>query len=517
MTRASILLRSPTVRGLLAERDRVLDRLSRAPRAQPDVSARLERGLALYGAVSTSHPELTRVAARIASAMRERIGGFVIPSPIGNRLVVAIDAEAVSALDELLTEATGARPEWWHDPSGARQPRLGGGPYVTERGSRLRAVVRGPLPVPFEVVAHCYVRRDGTRYCHAAEGAVPRTLHVDLPPPGSTMATLADLLGAGAPDEVGFPIDVVYTWVNDRDPGWRAMYDRAAAGRPDANGTEGTSAARYADRDELRHSLRSIDRNMPWVRNVFVLTNCAPPSWFAGRDDVIWVDHREVMDERHLPTFNSHAIECWLHRIPGLAEHFVYFNDDMLANRPVAKTRFFGGNGASFANLEPYGAVNGEPKAGAPGYLNAARNGAALMREAFGISPTQLHRHSPYALRRSVIEEMERRWPDAFERTRAATFRSRTDLSIPSFLYHHFAQRTGRGEDRPYESALVKPTSPRLARTMRRLRAENSRFETVCLNDGRGSVDNPAWEAVVRGFLRERFPTPTTAEAEGGS
>ena len=38
---------------------------------------------------------------------------------------------------------------------------------------------------------------------------------------------------------------------------------------------------------------------------------------------------------RVLPTHNSHAVESQLHHIPGIAEHFLYSNDDMFFGRPL--------------------------------------------------------------------------------------------------------------------------------------------------------------------------------------
>ena len=42
-----------------------------------------------------------------------------------------------------------------------------------------------------------------------------------------------------------------------------------------------------------------------------------------------------------LPTFSSHPIELHLHRIKGLSEHFVYFNDDLFITKPLPPERFF--------------------------------------------------------------------------------------------------------------------------------------------------------------------------------
>ena len=53
------------------------------------------------------------------------------------------------------------------------------------------------------------------------------------------------------------------------------------------------------------------------------------------------VNHKDFIPEKYLPTFNSHAIEWNMHRIPGLAENFVYFNDDMFLIKKVRPEQYF--------------------------------------------------------------------------------------------------------------------------------------------------------------------------------
>ncbi len=53
------------------------------------------------------------------------------------------------------------------------------------------------------------------------------------------------------------------------------------------------------------------------------------------------VRHEEFIPEKYLPTFNSHTIELNLHRINGLSEHFVYFNDDTFVTAYVKPEDFF--------------------------------------------------------------------------------------------------------------------------------------------------------------------------------
>ncbi|MFD0331960.1 hypothetical protein ACFQZC_36840 [Streptacidiphilus monticola] len=90
----------------------------------------------------------------------------------------------------------------------------------------------------------------------------------------------------------------------------------------------------------MRYSLRSIHQYAPWVRRIHLVTAGQRPVWLnTDHPDIRVVDHREIFsDPDALPTFNSHAIESQLHHIDGLAEHFLYLNDDVLFGRLVSPT-----------------------------------------------------------------------------------------------------------------------------------------------------------------------------------
>ena len=54
-------------------------------------------------------------------------------------------------------------------------------------------------------------------------------------------------------------------------------------------------------------------------------------------DYVTLITHEDIFPNKsHLPTFSSVAIESHLHRIPGLSEDFLYFNDDIILNSPIS-------------------------------------------------------------------------------------------------------------------------------------------------------------------------------------
>ncbi len=112
------------------------------------------------------------------------------------------------------------------------------------------------------------------------------------------------------------------------------------------HGRAGPRCGPVQSRDELRYSMRSVWANCGWARRIFVVTAGHTPScWLTNHPDVQVIDHSAILPADALPTFNSHAIEASLHRIPGLSEHFVYFNDDMLVGRPLRPEVFFTANG----------------------------------------------------------------------------------------------------------------------------------------------------------------------------
>jgi UDP-N-acetylglucosamine-lysosomal-enzyme len=151
-------------------------------------------------------------------------------------------------------------------------------------------------------------------------------------------------------------IDIVYTWVNGSDPDHQRELNRYLElnGRKPLCESESESAdecteaaqRRFEDHDELLYSLRSVHQHMPWVRNIFIVTNGQVPIWLnVSHPKIRIVTHKEIFKwQEHLPTFNSLAIESHLHRIPGLSEHFIYFNDDMLLANTVYPSTWYNQN-----------------------------------------------------------------------------------------------------------------------------------------------------------------------------
>ena len=135
------------------------------------------------------------------------------------------------------------------------------------------------------------------------------------------------------------PIDFVIIWVDGNDPKWRAVKNQYD---PNPEAGEDDQEVRYRDWDNLQYWFRAVEKYTPWVRKIHFVTWGHLPSWLnVNHPKLHIVNHKDYIPEEYLPTFNSHTIEMNLHRIKGLSEQFVYFNDDMFINKPMKPRDFF--------------------------------------------------------------------------------------------------------------------------------------------------------------------------------
>ncbi|MBP8918152.1 MAG: stealth conserved region 3 domain-containing protein [Micropruina sp.] len=310
-------------------------------------------------------------------------------------------------------------------------------------------------------------------------------------------------------------VDVVYTWVDSSDVEWsrqRAQW----SGQTEIVMASAANDERYLDRDELRYSLRSVMMYAPFVRNIYIVTHGHRPSWLVDDDRIRVVPHHEIFpDPSVLPTFNSHAIEACLHRIPGLAENFLYFNDDVFLGRDATFHDFYTKAGLIKSRFSPSSFVaETEPAPDAIPTDWASYNAVKLMRDEFGMGFDRKLKHVPHPLKRSLLEELEQRYPEVFKRTRASRFREPSDYSIPSMLAHYYGIATHRAvewddiaKDYVYADTGRADFQVRLDQVL----AKKPMF--VCLNVTLHSdIDFATQARLLRAFLSQRYPIASPFE-----
>ncbi|MEU9289202.1 stealth family protein [Streptomyces sp. NPDC048275] len=326
---------------------------------------------------------------------------------------------------------------------------------------------------------------------------------------------------AALPDDHLFPIDVVYTWVDDSDPVWRASKEATRRQLTGASGEplheQAANDSRYTSRNELMYSLRSIHQYAPWVRNIFLVTAGQVPSWLnTSFPGLRVVDHREIFaDPTALPTFNSHAIESQLHHIPDLSEHFLYLNDDVFFGRPVQPGQFFHPNGLTKFFQSKALIPSGRASTGDLPVNAAGKNSRGLIAQQFGTVISQKMKHTPHTLRRSVLAEIEQVYAQAHRVTQHSRFRSPNDVPIASSLHHYYAYHSARATVGDIRYVYVDLADPLSQRRLNTLLAKRN-FDTFCMNDTVTAADPQAQNRMVENFLNAYFPVPSPYETASG-
>lgn len=131
-----------------------------------------------------------------------------------------------------------------------------------------------------------------------------------------------------------YQMDAVITYVNGNDPVWKRDYEKYT--------NVPVMEKRFRDWGTLKYLLRGIQTMMPFVHNVYLVVShpSQVPEW-ADTDNLKIILHKDIIPEEYLPTFNCNPIEMHLHRIPGLSEEYLYFNDDMFPVGKCEPTEFF--------------------------------------------------------------------------------------------------------------------------------------------------------------------------------
>lgn len=278
------------------------------------------------------------------------------------------------------------------------------------------------------------------------------------------------------------PVDAVVAWVDGGDPvlaAKRGQYSKEVE-------KVAKTARRFSDNEEIRYCIRSIRNFAPWIRNIWLITDNQFPSCFdrdsAEKAGIHVVDHQVIFRgfEALLPTFNSLSIETMLWRIPGLADKFIYFNDDMMVTAPTTENDFFvNGNavlrGSWVDRSDQVPSFHGDNK------LAAARLCGHDASWFFSSA------HVPYPMHKSILEAAYNALLPEFARNAAFRFRNRTQF-WPVAIHAYFAIQRDRAEifsaQRDWEHFSVnfcKVGTP--SQTARKLdNIANHRVKLACIN-----------------------------------
>lgn len=229
-------------------------------------------------------------------------------------------------------------------------------------------------------------------------------------------------------------VDVVFTWVNDKDPKWCEKFNYFSERYKQPSGLYSKDRARFTNHNELYYSLHSVRTFLPWVRKIFIVTDGQKPDWLEISNNIIIIDHSVIIDKQYLPTFNSHVIEAHLHKIPDLSENFIYFNDDVFVARPLLREHFFRANGIAslFLSSKSLDAMLG--RGVITPTLQASLNVRSLLRITYGIEIDIPLVHTYVPLKKSMFKRAWELYNNEIENFLRNKFRGGQDLNLATFL-----------------------------------------------------------------------------------
>ncbi len=253
-------------------------------------------------------------------------------------------------------------------------------------------------------------------------------------------------------------IDVVIPWVDGNDPVLNAKRQKYGSAKV-FNQVNVAGATRYANVGEIYWCVASLNRFAPWLNKIYIVTDGQDPEigpflaecFPEGHIPVEIIDHKTIFAgyEEYLPVFNSISIEsmCW--RIPGLSEHYIYTNDDLLLTAPASPSDFFASEDSIIARVTWFNL----PWMRLLRWLKPKKNGIKphsfkwTMAQAAFVAGERWRfmkmYHTPRGLLRSYFEQFYAEHPDLLIRNIRYKFRDNDQYS-PHELQYLGLYRQGR-------------------------------------------------------------------------
>ena len=224
-------------------------------------------------------------------------------------------------------------------------------------------------------------------------------------------------------------MDIVITYVNGLDPVWQKDYQHYTNIPP--------LVKRFRDWGTLRYLMRGIECNMPFVRRVHLVVSheSQVPEW-VDRSEVNVVLHKDIIPAQALPTFNCNPIEMCLHRIEGLDEEFLYFNDDMYPML-LCKPEDFFREGKGVIGISRHWFPSNM-------YKHICRNSDRLARKALGLKPSWTFLRPQHICSPLLKSECKALYATIEQEIKSSLTRIRTKDDLNQYLFLDYMYLKGK-------------------------------------------------------------------------
>lgn len=329
-------------------------------------------------------------------------------------------------------------------------------------------------------------------------------------------------------------IDFVVTWVDGNDEAWKKQKERYSVGSDMTQSGEN----RYRNWDLMKYWFRGVEKFAPWVNCIYFVTCGHLPKWLNVQHPKLKIiKHEDFMPESALPTFNSNAIEIGIHRIPGLSDQFVFFNDDTFIIDEMKPSRYFHDHlpcdYAAFDAMTP-----------SEDFCHVIINSIILVNQNFDkkkcmkdhwkkwfsikdprstIRTIKLsspwdkfvafrNYHIPIAYLKSDFEEIWERFPEKMRDTQHHRFRCNEDYSHWLMRYWRLAKGTFHPESQRYAISKSLSSEKKIREAIDMI--ERQKYKVICLNDKYEGDDFDEIKARFQMAFEKILPQPSQFERE---
>lgn len=329
---------------------------------------------------------------------------------------------------------------------------------------------------------------------------------------------------------------MVYTYVDGADPAHRARREACRRELAISGEVPPEKDIWYRGVAEISYSVRSALMAMPWLGTIHIVTDGQTPpidKELMASGKVKLVDHADIVPAEYRPVFASTIIESFLHRIPGLADIWLYNNDDFFNGGEIAPSMFVVPDGVAndrlvlrtvpaWIRVTLRRAADWSPPflPRANPYTAGIANAAELARAHCGFAWRDIvfPRHLTQVYRTSTAREIEARFADELHAARLRHFRSTRQISWSTLAYSMECALFGAVQRR---HSPLRPKADELFVDFGRIRGadrmasawetiEHSPANFICLNNI-PEAQAPAFERTMtqRGLVASRRKTGT--------
>lgn len=306
-------------------------------------------------------------------------------------------------------------------------------------------------------------------------------------------------------------IDVVFTWVDNTDKAWQKKYKKhKLEGIAAQLGQYATDSARFDNHNELFYSVKAVKKYLPWVRHIYIVTDNQIPDWLEQIKGITIIDHTEIIDNKYLPTFNSHVIEAFLYRIPDLSENFIYFNDDVFVAKGLPQEHFFSANNISSLFVSTKNLYAMQKKGVVTPTLKASLQSIELLQKHYPYNIKNPLVHTYFPLKKSGYEKAWQLFEKEIKAFLPNRFRGNNDLNMASFLVPWLLYCEGKAIEKVdicyYFNIRSRHALTRYEKLLK-LKKLNASPHSFCANDFKSDSENklPDYHERLMGMLKRYY------------